>query len=118
VANFIGESNIIRGTYVKKDLVNFMGVDFECTGYTFANKEVVDVVIRPEDFDVVSLEVAKLKGIVTSSIFKGVHNELTVLVDGVELMVNTYETYQVGEPIGLKVDPYEIHLMKVTANEQ
>ncbi|PKK86091.1 MAG: spermidine/putrescine ABC transporter ATP-binding protein, partial [Tenericutes bacterium HGW-Tenericutes-8] len=98
VANFIGESNIIRGTYLKKDLVHFMGVDFECTGYTFANKEVVDVVIRPEDFDVVSLEVAKLKGIVTSSIFKGVHNELTVLVDGVELMVNTYETYQVGEP--------------------
>ncbi len=118
VANFIGESNIIRGTYLKKDFVNFMGVDFECTGYTFGNNEVVDVVIRPEDFDVVPLELAKLTGVVTSTIFKGVHNELTINVGSVELMVNTYETYQVGEPIGLKVDPYEIHLMKVLTDEQ
>lgn len=117
VATFIGESNIIRGTYLKKDLVNFMGVDFDCTGYTFKNGETVDVVIRPEDFDVVELDKAKLRGIVTSSIFKGVHNELTVVVDNVELMVNTYENYAVGEPIGLKVDAYEIHLMKVTENE-
>lgn len=118
VANFIGESNIIRGTYLKKDRVNFMGVDFDCTGYTFAENEVVDVVIRPEDFDVVELDVAKLTGIVTSVIFKGVHNELTLTVGKVELMVNTYENYIVGEPIGLKVDPYEIHLMKVLSDEQ
>jgi len=113
VANFIGESNIIPGTFVKKNLVNFMGVDFDTTGYTFQDGEAVDVVIRPEDFDVVELDKAKLTGIVTSSIFKGVHNELTIDVKGVELSVNTYENYQVGEPIGLKVDPYEIHLMKV-----
>lgn len=118
VANFIGESNIIPGTYLKKDLVNFMGVDFKCTGYQFANNEAVDVVIRPEDFDVVDLEHAKLTGKVTSAIFKGVHNELTIDVNGVELFVNTYENYNVGDAIGLKVDPYEIHLMKVEANEQ
>ena len=118
VANFIGESNIIPGTYLKKDLVNFMGVDFKCTGYQFANDEAVDVVIRPEDFDVVDLEHAKLTGKVTSAIFKGVHNELTIDVNGVELFVNTYENYNVGDAIGLKVDPYEIHLMKVEANEQ
>jgi spermidine/putrescine transport system ATP-binding protein len=117
VATFIGESNIIRGTYLKKDLVNFMGVDFDCEGYTFNENETVDVVIRPEDFDVVDLDKAKLKGIVTQSIFKGVHNELTVVVDGVELNVNTYENYVVGEPIGLKVDPYEIHIMKVNKDE-
>lgn len=117
VATFIGESNIIRGTYLKKDLVNFMGVDFDCQGYTFNENETVDVVIRPEDFDVVDLDKAKLKGIVTQSIFKGVHNELTVVVDGVELNVNTYENYVVGEPIGLKVDPYEIHIMKVNKDE-
>jgi spermidine/putrescine transport system ATP-binding protein len=113
VANFIGESNIIPGTFIKKNLVNFMGVDFDSTGYTFADGEAVDVVIRPEDFDVVELDKAKLTGTVTSSIFKGVHNELTIDIKGVELSVNTYENYQVGEPIGLKVDPYEIHLMKV-----
>lgn len=117
VATFIGESNIIRGTYLKKDLVNFMGVDFDCQGYTFNENETVNVVIRPEDFDVVDLDKAKLKGIVTQSIFKGVHNELTVVVDAVELNVNTYENYVVGEPIGLKVDPYEIHIMKVNKDE-
>ena len=113
VANFIGESNILPGVYLKKNLVNFMGVDFDTTDYTFADGEAVDVVIRPEDFDVVELDKAKLTGTVTSSIFKGVHNELTIDIKGVELSVNTYENYQVGEPIGLKVDPYEIHLMKV-----
>ncbi|TNF09429.1 MAG: ABC transporter ATP-binding protein [Bacillota bacterium] len=118
VANFIGESNILPGTYVKKDLVNFMGVDFKCTGYEFANNEPCDVVIRPEDFDVVDLDQAKLTGTVKEAIFKGVHNELTVDVKGIELFVNTYESYQVGDAIGLKVDPYEIHLMKVENHEQ
>lgn len=118
VATFIGETNIFSGTYVKKDIVNFLGVNFDCVGYTFHDNEPVDVVIRPEDWDVVDIDKAKLEGTVTSVIFKGVHNELEVDVKGVNLMVNTYENYQVGQPIGLKVDPYEIHLMKVETNEQ
>ncbi len=118
VATFIGETNIFSGTYVKKDMVNFLGVNFDCVGYTFHDNEPVDVVIRPEDWDVVDIDKAKLEGTVTSVIFKGVHNELEVDVKGVNLMVNTYENYQVGQPIGLKVDPYEIHLMKVESNEQ
>lgn len=118
VATFIGETNIFSGTYVKKDMVNFLGVNFDCVGYTFNDNEPVDVVIRPEDWDVVDIDKAKLEGTVTSVIFKGVHNELEVDVKGVNLMVNTYENYQVGQPIGLKVDPYEIHLMKVESNEQ
>lgn len=118
VATFIGETNIFSGTYVKKDMVNFLGVNFDCVGYTFNDNEPVDVVIRPEDWDVVDIDKAKLEGTVTSVIFKGVHNELEVDVNGVNLMVNTYENYQVGQPIGLKVDPYEIHLMKVETNEQ
>ncbi len=118
VATFIGESNILPGTYIKKNVVSFMGVNFDCNGYEFNDNEVVDVVIRPEDWDVVSLDQAKLTGVVTSSIFKGVHNELDVLVNGVSLMVNTYENYQVGDKIGLKIDAYEIHLMKVSNNEQ
>ena len=113
VANFIGETNIIPGTYIKKDVVNFFGTDFKCMGYTFNDGEPVDVVIRPEDFDVVDLEKAKIKGTVTFSLFKGVHNELDVEVNGVKLMVNTYESYEVGQSIGLSVDPYEIHMMKV-----
>lgn len=116
VANFIGETNIFPGTYVKKDLVNFLGVDFLCTGYQFKDGEAVDVVIRPEDFDVVELDKAKVQGIVTFSLFKGVHNELDVKIGDLSIMVNTYETYEVGEPIGLRVDPYEIHIMKVESH--
>ena len=116
VANFIGETNIFPGTYVKKDVVNFFDVDFKCMGYTFNDNEPVDVVIRPEDFDVVPLEKAKLVGKVTFSLFKGVHNELDVDINGVKVMVNTYESYEVGQSIGLSVDPYEIHMMKVENN--
>ena len=113
VAKFIGESNIVRGTYLKKDLVRFMNVDFKCVGYEFNDNEEVDVVIRPEDFDVVPLDRAKLVGVVTSSIFKGVHYELCVDIDNIEFVVHTYEDVKVNEKIGLSVDPYEICLMKV-----
>lgn len=117
VANFIGESNIIPGTFVKKDVVKFLDVEFDCMGYKFEDGEAVDVVIRPEDFDVVELDKAKVIGKVTSTMFKGVHNKLTIDINGVELVVNTYENYNVDEAIGLKVDPYEIHIMKVQPNE-
>lgn len=117
VATFIGESNIIPGTYVKDDVVNFMGVDFDCLGYKFGINEPVDVVIRPEDFDVVPLEKAKLIGVVKSTIFKGVHNKLMIDIKNTDIEVNTYENYNVGDLIGLNVDPYEIHLMKVKQDE-
>ena len=113
VATFIGETNIFPGVYVKKDLVRFLGAEFECMGYTFEDGEEVDIVIRPEDFDVVSVDNAKLVGVVTSTIFKGVHNKLMIDVKGTTVEVNTYENYNVGDLIGLKVDPYEIHIMKV-----
>lgn len=117
VANFIGETNIIQGTYVKKNVVNFLGVNFKTTGYTFEDGEAVDVVIRPEDFDIVDLEKAKLVGEVVFSLFKGVHNEYDVMVGQEKLVVHTYESYEVGQPIGLTIDPYEIHLMKVEQGE-
>ena len=113
VANFIGESNIVNGIYVKKNLVRFLDVDFECVGYEFADMEPVDVVIRPEDWDVVPLKKAKLIGDVTSSIFKGVHYELCVDLNGMEFVVHTYEDVKTGQKVGLSVDPYEICLMKV-----
>ena len=117
VATFIGDSNIIPGTYIRKNVVNFMNVDFDIVGYQFEDGEKVDVVIRPEDFDVVPLENAKLVGTVKDVIFKGVHNEVDVDIQGVMFTVNTYETYEVGQQMGLKVDPYEIHLMKVNKDE-
>ncbi len=113
VANFIGESNIISGVYVKKNLVHFLGADFPVVGYEFDDEEPVDVVIRPEDWDVVDLDKAKVIGNVTSSIFKGVHYELCVDIEGVEYVVHTYEDVKTGEKIGLTVDSYEICLMKV-----
>jgi spermidine/putrescine transport system ATP-binding protein len=117
VARFVGESNIFPGLYLKKDLIRFLNVDFKCVGYTFEDGEIVNVVIRPEDWDVVEIEKASLVGIVKSIVFKGMHNELEVQVKDLTLEVNSFETYQIGEQIGLKVDPYEIHLMKYEAEE-
>jgi len=113
VANFIGESNIINGVYLGKNKVKFLGAEFDVVGYEFDDNEAVDVVIRPEDWDVVPMSKAKIKGQVTSSIFKGVHFELCVDVEGVEYVVHTYEDIKEGELVGLSVDPYEICLMKV-----
>lgn len=113
VANFIGESNIVSGVYLRKNVVRFLGVDFPCVGYIFDDNEPVDVVIRPEDWDVVPLDKAQLIGDVTSSIFKGVHYELCVDLHGMEFVVHTYEDVKTGQQVGLSVDPYEICLMKV-----
>lgn len=113
IANFIGESNIVSGVYLRENVVKFLDVEFDCVGYIFEDNEPVDVVIRPEDWDVVPLEKAKLIGHVTSSIFKGVHYELCVDLNGMEFVVHTYEDVKTGEEVGLSVDPYEICLMKV-----
>lgn len=118
VANFIGESNIIEGIYIDENHVRFMNQDFECVGYKFEKGEKVDVVIRPEDWDAVPLEKAKLTGKVTSSIFKGVYYEICADILGMEMVIHAYEDVPVSSTIGLSVDPYEIHLMKVKQNEQ
>jgi spermidine/putrescine transport system ATP-binding protein len=113
VANFIGESNIIRGEYVGPKKVKFMGQEFECVDENFTVGEECDVVIRPEDFDRVPLDVAKLVGTVESVVFKGVHFEICAIINGMEFVIHDYEVAHVGDKIGLSVDPYEIHLMKV-----
>ena len=117
VANFIGETNIVRGTYLHEGLIEFLGVEFAIQGYKFGDGEQVDVVIRPEDWDVVPLDQAKLIGTVTSRIFKGVHYEICAMFGDKEIVIHAYETPNVGDKIGLKVDPYEIHLMKVVEEE-
>lgn len=118
VANFIGESNIIRGTYKGNKHVEFQGVDFECVDENFQVNEPCDVVIRPEDFDVVSAQQAKLVGTITDKVFKGVHYEFIVDVKGKEYVIHAYEDKEIGSEIGLSVDPFEIHLMKVLNNEE
>lgn len=113
VANFIGESNIIRGTYLGDKKVKFMDQVFECVDENFEVGEVCDVVIRPEDFDRLDPSKAKLVGTVTDIVFKGVHFEICADVCGMEFVIHDYEIAKVGDKIGLSVDPYEIHLMKV-----
>ncbi len=113
VANFIGESNIIRGTYLGNKMVRFMEQEFECVDENFEVGEVCDVVIRPEDFDRLDPAKAKLVGTVTDIVFKGVHFEICADIGGMEFVIHDYEISKVGDKIGLSVDPYEIHLMKV-----
>lgn len=113
VAKFIGESNIIRGEYLGNKIVKFMDAEFECVDENFKAGESCDVVIRPEDFDRVPIENAKIIGTVTDVVFKGVHFEICADVNGMEFVIHDYEIARVGDKIGLNVDPYEIHLMKV-----
>ena len=113
VANFIGESNIIKGIYLGDKKVEFFGQIFDCVDENFEKNEEVNVVIRPEDFDIVPLENAKIIGVVDDSVFKGVHYEFCFLVNGEEYIIHTLENLHIGDSIGLNVAPFEIHLMKV-----
>jgi len=114
VADFIGESNILNGTMVKDQLVNFIGHDFKCVDKDFGENTPVDVVIRPEDITVVTdMEKAQFTGKVKSCVFKGVHYEMFVDSDsGNELMLQNYTPYGPGEEIGMKIKPFDIQVMR------
>lgn len=113
VADFIGESNILNGTMIKDKLVRFCDTEFECVDEGFGENVPVDVVIRPEDLYIFPMsEAAQLSGTVQSSIFKGVHYEMTVLCNGYEFLVQDYHHFPVGETVGLLVKPFDIHIMK------
>ena len=120
VADFIGESNILNGTMVHDCLVHFCGHDFECVDKNFGSDVPVDVVVRPEDLYIFPVsDMAQLRGVVQSCIFKGVHYEMTVLVDDYELLVQDYHAFEAGTEIGLLVKPFDIHIMhkERTCNE-
>ena len=114
VADFIGESNILNGTMIKDEVVNFAGHDFECVDKGFGTNMPVDVVIRPEDIYIFDVsDAAQLTGTVTSCIFKGVHFEMLVQTkQGYELMVQDYHAFEAGREVGLLVKPFDIHVMK------
>ncbi|MDO5445184.1 MAG: ABC transporter ATP-binding protein [Eubacteriales bacterium] len=112
VADFIGESNILDGIMLADRKVSFSGHIFECVDAGFGEKEPVDVVVRPEDVDIVSEEKGMLRGIVTSVTFKGVHYEIIVDINGFKWMIQTTDFVDVDEHIGLYIEPDAIHIMK------
>ncbi len=112
VADFIGESNIVDGIMKKDNVVEFSGHTFDCVDGGFGTNEAVDVVVRPEDVDVVPVEKGMLTGVVTSVTFKGVHYEIIVDIGGFKWMIQTTDFVGEGEKVGLFIEPDAIHIMK------
>ena len=112
VADFIGESNIIDGIMKKDLLVQINGRDFECLDAGFGVNESVDVVIRPEDVDIVPKDKGMLEGVVTSVTFLGVHYEIIVDINNFKWMIQTTDFHDVGETVGLFIEPDAIHIMR------
>ncbi len=112
VADFIGESNIVDGIMLRDRLVRFSGHDFECVDFGFEEREPVDVVVRPEDVDIVPVDKGMLEGVVTSVTFLGVHYEIIVDINGFKWMIQTTDFCPEGSTIGLYLEPDAIHVMK------
>jgi len=112
VADFIGESNIIDGVMLDDFKVKIEGVTLQCLDKGFKANEEVDVVIRPEDLDIVPAEKGLITGEVTSVTFLGVHYEIIVDVNGFKWMIQTTDESKVGDKVGLLIEPDAIHIMK------
>lgn len=112
VADFIGESNIVDGIMHNDFDVEFSGTKFECLDKGFEKDEAVDVVVRPEDVDIVETEKGMLTGVVTSVAFLGVHFEIIVDIGGFKWMIQTTDPHSVGDKVGLYIEPDAIHIMK------
>ncbi|MBQ2863821.1 MAG: TOBE domain-containing protein, partial [Clostridia bacterium] len=112
VADFIGESNILDGVMLEDYRAKFHGQVFDCLDAGFEKNEQVDIVVRPEDVDVVPTEQGMLKGTVSSVTFKGVHYEIIVDIGGFKWMIQTTDYVGEGENIGLYIEPDAIHIMK------
>ena len=117
VADFIGDSNIIDGIMLKDKLVEILGAKFRCVDTGFGQNRPVDVVIRPEDVDLVKPDQGIINGVVTHLIFKGVHYEMEVLANGYEWLVHSTDCFPVGTEVGLSVDPFDIQIMNKPESE-
>lgn len=117
VAQFIGESNIIDGIMHDDFIVEFSEKKFPCVDKGFLKNEEIDVVIRPEDIEVVSKENGNLNGVVTNVTFKGVHYEMIVKSDNMEWMIHSTIMKAIGSEIGMIVLPENIHIMKKVREE-
>lgn len=112
VARFIGESNITDGIMLEDFKAKFCGRIFECVDKGFDKDEDIDVVIRPEDIKIVNKEEGNLKGIVKSSVFKGVHYELEVEEESMNFILHNTKNFSIGTEIGMDIYPEDIHIMK------
>ena len=111
VADFIGESNILDGVMLEDYCVKFFGRTFKCLDKGFEKNEPVDVVVRPEDIDIVSPEEGSLCGTVTSVTFKGVHYDTIVDFKGFKWLIQTTDFCPEGSYIGIRLNPEDIHIM-------
>ncbi|MGN0382877.1 MAG: ABC transporter ATP-binding protein [Eubacterium sp.] len=118
VARFIGESNLIDGIMLKDCLVNIFGFDIPCVDTGFGINENVDVVIRPEDVELISPDSSMIRGKVSSLIFKGVHYEMTVETADFTWLVHSTLMKPVGEEVGIRVEPFNIQIMHKSTAEQ
>ncbi len=114
VADFIGESNIVPGVMLEDYKVRIKGMTFPCVDAGFGKNVEVDVVIRPEDIDIVPPEKARISGKVVSVVFMGVHYEIDVDCGGYEWVVQSTDYAEVGQQVGISIPPDAIHIMKKT----
>ncbi|NCB74949.1 MAG: ABC transporter ATP-binding protein [Clostridia bacterium] len=112
VADFIGESNIIDGVMVSDNTVKMYGRNFQCLDKGFAPNEPVDVVVRPEDIDIVPVSQGQITGTVTEVTFKGMQYDIIVDFQGFKWLIQTTDHSPVGAKIGVKIDPDGFHIMK------
>lgn len=117
VADFIGDSNIVDGLMLQDRLVEILGAKFPCVDEGFGVRKPVDVVVRPEDIDLVKPEDGIITGRVTHLIFKGVHYEMEVAANGYTWLVHSTDMVPVGEEVGLWVNPFDIQIMNKPESE-
>lgn len=111
VADFIGESNIYNATMIGKKQVRFLNHDFKCLD-DYPLNEKVDVVVRPEDVEIIKADKATLKGKIVTKVFKGVNFQYTMMIGKNELLVKSIVDYPLNDEVGLKIQPDGIHIMK------
>ena len=117
VADFIGDSNIIDAVMVRDELVEILGARFSCVDKGFGENRPVDVVIRPEDVELVRPEEGTICGVVSHVIFKGVHYEMEVMANDFEWLVQSTKMFPVGTKVGISVDPFNIQIMNKPESE-
>lgn len=117
VADFIGDSNIINGTMIQDKVVEILGVKIPCVDEGFGCNTPVDVVIRPEDVEIIEPGAGFMDGDIVSIIFKGVHYEISIMANGYEWLVHTTKMYPAGTHVGINVIPFNIQIMNKPESE-
>ncbi len=112
VANFIGDANLISTRMIDKTHVDISGTAFKCTDEGFAPKQMVDVVVRPEDIEITTPEKGIVTGYVTELIFKGVHYQMRISAGGVDWTAASTLGAEVGSQVGIYIDPFNIRIMR------